>query len=170
MTLLQIALLAFFPALMAFAAASDLLTMTISNRISLLLIAGFPILAIIAGMPLETVGWHLLAGVATLAIGFALFCTGWIGGGDAKLMAATAIWLGWSHIGEYALVSALLGGGLTLAILFVRRFVLPHSLERLEWIARLHNPKNGVPYGIALAAAGLIIYPSVALWQAGFSG
>src|SRR4051794_8107139 len=114
MTIVQIALLAFFPALMAFAAASDLLTMTISNRISLLLLAGFPALALVVGMPIETIGWHLLAGVAMLAVGFGLFCTGWIGGGDAKLMAATAIWLGWSHMIEYAVVSSLLGGGLTL--------------------------------------------------------
>ena len=39
-----------FPAMMAFAASTDLLTMTISNRVSLILAGGFFALALICGM------------------------------------------------------------------------------------------------------------------------
>src|SRR5215831_19144054 len=74
-----------FPALMAFAASSDLLTMTISNRISLILVGGFFFLAVWSGMPLADMGWHVLAALAVLAVTFTFFARGWIGGGDAKL-------------------------------------------------------------------------------------
>ena len=50
-----------FPALMAFAASSDLITMTISNRVSLVLIAGFFVLAVMMGMPLAEIGMHVAA-------------------------------------------------------------------------------------------------------------
>jgi prepilin peptidase CpaA len=170
MSLMEIALLGFFPALMAVAAVSDLISMTISNRISLLLLAGFPLMAYVAGLPFETIGWHVLAGVAMLAVGFFFFAMGWIGGGDAKLMAATAVWFGWSHLFEYALLASFLGGALTLAIVCARRYALPLRLNQIDWIARLHDKKNGVPYGIALAAAALILYPNIQLWQAALAG
>ena len=44
--ILDVARLTLFPALMAFAAASDLFTRTISNRVSLALAAGFLALAL----------------------------------------------------------------------------------------------------------------------------
>jgi len=164
--ILDMALLIVFPALMAFAASSDLFTMTISNRISIALVASFILLALWVGMPLPTIGWHLSCGLAILCITFALFTFGWIGGGDAKLAAATAVWLGWSLVLEYGALSSILGGALTVGIIMLRRAPVPYLLDRYEWLARLSNPKNGVPYGIALAAAGLMIYPSTQLWLA----
>jgi len=165
MPLNEIILLGFFPAMMAYAAVSDLISMTISNRLSLLLVAGFPVFAWFVGLPVAEIGWHLLAGGLMLLIGFALFSRGWIGGGDAKLMAATAVWLGWSNCFEYAVVASSLGGALTLGIIALRRYPLPGAFARVDWVARLHAPQNGVPYGIALAAAGLIVYPQIAVWQ-----
>ena len=53
-----------FPALMAFAASSDLLTMTISNRLSLALAAGFFLLTLITGMSLAAIGMPLAAAAA----------------------------------------------------------------------------------------------------------
>jgi len=55
--------------------------------------------------------------------------------------------------------SALIGGALTLALLFWRGVPLPEMLISQNWLVRLHDPKEGVPYGIALAAAGLLVYP-----------
>ncbi len=78
----------FFPALIAFAAASDLLTMTISNRISAALVGGFVVLAFATGMPLPEIGRHAVAAMIVLPAAFAFFACGWIGGGDAKLAAA----------------------------------------------------------------------------------
>lgn len=148
-----------FPALMAFAASSDLLTMTISNRISIALIAGFAVLAAASGMSLQDVGMHALAGAFVLVLTFICFLRGWVGGGDAKLAAATALWLGFDHLYDYILWASLFGGVLTLVIIRFRELPLPDSLSRHAWIARLHEPHEGVPYGIALAASALAIYP-----------
>jgi prepilin peptidase CpaA len=87
-------LLTVFPAAMAFAAAQDLLTMTVPNRIAIVLVAGFFALAPQVGLGWADIGWHLLAGIAALLFAFGCFAMGWIGGGDAKLFAATTLWLG----------------------------------------------------------------------------
>ena len=67
----DVAILTLFPALMAFAAASDIATMTISNRVSLALVAGFFVVALAAGLPLSVIGWHVAAAALVLAIGLA---------------------------------------------------------------------------------------------------
>jgi prepilin peptidase CpaA len=153
-----------FPALMAFAASSDLLTMTISNKVSLALTAGFLVLAPAAGMGIGEVGMHVAAGCAALAATFCLFACGWIGGGDAKLAAATALWLGFDQLLPYLFVASLLGGALTLLVLQFRLFPLPNALQGTSWAERLHRKDAGVPYGIALAAAALIVYPDT-IWM-----
>ena len=98
--ILDIARLLLFPALMAFAAASDLFTMTISNRVSLALAAGFLVLAVLSGMGFYDILSHVGAGAAVLAVAFACFAMGWIGGGDAKVAAGAALWFGFGHLLE----------------------------------------------------------------------
>src|SRR5205814_5224127 len=83
--ILDIARLLLFPALMAFAAATDLFTMTISNRVSVALAAGFLMLAPLGGMGLHDFLTHLGAGATVLVTAFACFAMGWVGGGDAKV-------------------------------------------------------------------------------------
>ncbi len=151
--------LTLFPATMAFAAASDLLTMTIANRLSLLLVAGFAVIAALNGTTGAALLSHLGTGGAVLAIGFLCFARGWIGGGDAKLAAATALWLGFGHLFDYLIDASLLGGALTLLILAFRTVPLPPVVASWRWAERLHQPDAGIPYGIALAAAALIVYP-----------
>jgi prepilin peptidase CpaA len=146
-----------FPAMMAFAASSDLLTMTIPNRVSLIVLGGFVVLAAATGMSLEQLAQHVGAGLLVLVIAFGFFARGWIGGGDAKLAAVTALWFGFDHLLEYALYASLLGGVLTFALLQFRAIPLPQPLIGRAWAERLHEPKGGVPYGIALAAAALIV-------------
>src|SRR5689334_8838944 len=96
-----------FPALMAFAASSDLLTMTISNRLSLALAGGFFLLTAVTGMTLHAFGMHLAAAAAVLVVAFVFFSRGWIGGGDAKLAAATALWFGFDHLLDYLIYASL---------------------------------------------------------------
>jgi prepilin peptidase CpaA len=148
-----------FPALMAFAASSDLLTMTISNRVSLLLVGGFFAMALLTGMNGADLLSHMGAGLLVLAVTFGLFARGWIGGGDAKLAAATVLWLGFDHLLAYFVYASLLGGALTLLLLQFRNLPLPSVLLGQQWIERLHSRHAGIPYGIALAAAALLIYP-----------
>jgi prepilin peptidase CpaA len=151
--------LTLFPAVMAFAASSDLFTMTIANRVSLILIGGFGLLAIMTGMSATDAFLHVGAGASVLVVTFALFSFGWIGGGDAKLAAATALWFGFNHLFDYLIYSSILGGALTLLLIQFRMFPLPHVLAGRDWIERLHRRGGGIPYGIALAAAALLVYP-----------
>lgn len=164
--MLEILILGLFPAAMAFAAASDLVSMTISNRVSLALIIGFFLAAWLTGMGWADIGRHLLAGTVVLVIAFGFFARGWIGGGDAKLAASTALWLGFSHLMEYLLIASVAGGILTLLLLQLRTLPMPQMLARQQWIARLHNIETGIPYGIALAIAGLMVYPETAYMRA----
>jgi prepilin peptidase CpaA len=150
--------LTLFPATMAFAAASDLLTMTIANRISLILVAGFAVVAVLGGASGAVLFGHLAAGVAVLAVAFLCFACRWIGGGDAKLAAATALWLGFGNLFDYLIYTSILGGALTLLIVLFRTVPLPAVLVGSEWAERLHRHDAGIPYGIALAAAALIVY------------
>ncbi|HEY1980139.1 MAG TPA: prepilin peptidase [Xanthobacteraceae bacterium] len=151
--------LTLFPAMMAFAASSDLLTMTIANRVSLALVGGFAILAALSGMSGADMATHAGAAAAVLVVAFICFARGWIGGGDAKLAAATALWLGFSHLFDYLVYASLLGGALTLLIVQFRHLPLPQMLAGRDWAERLHREGGGVPYGIALAAAALLVYP-----------
>jgi prepilin peptidase CpaA len=147
---------------MAFAASSDLFTMTISNRVALALVAGFFALAFASGMSPADMLTHSGAALAVLAVTFTLFACGWIGGGDAKLAAATALWLGFDHLVAYLLYASILGGALTLLVIQFRGLPLPAALLGQDWVERLHRRNAGVPYGIALAAAALLIYPDTA--------
>ena len=165
--MLVIVVLVLFPLLMAYSAASDLLTMTISNRVSIALVLGFAAVALASGMPLATLlAMHLACGAAVLVLTFGLFAFGWIGGGDAKLAASTAVWLGWGNLYEYGLAASILGAALTLGILMLRKRDLPAVLATRAWAVRIHTAGNGVPYGIALAVAGLALYPDTAAWIA----
>ena len=157
--ILDIARLLLFPALMAFAAASDLFTMTISNRVSLALAAGFLILALLSGMGFYDILLHLGAGAAVLAVAFACFAMGWVGGGDAKVAAGAALWFGFGHLMNYLVYASLFGGVLTLLLLEFRQWPLPYALSGQAWLLRLHAKETGIPYGIALAIGALMIYP-----------
>ena len=163
--MLQIVTLVFFPAVMVFSALSDLFTMTISNRISIALVLVFFPFAFLAGLPLSEIGVHLACGFGVLVGTFTMFAMGWIGGGDAKLAAATALWIGWDHLLDFGADSAMIGGAVTLVILAFRRYSPPPFMVTVEWIMRLHERGAGVPYGIALAAAGLVVYPQTMLWN-----
>jgi prepilin peptidase CpaA len=157
--ILDIVRLSLFPALMAFAAASDLLTMTISNRVSLALVAGFLVVALASGMSLSDILLHAGAGAAVLTVAFACFAMGWVGGGDAKVAAAAALWFGFADLMNYLVYASLFGGALTLLLLQFRQWPLPYALAGQTWLLRLHAKESGIPYGIALALGALAIYP-----------
>lgn len=151
--------LVLFPAIMAFAASSDLLTMTISNRVSLILMGGFFGLVLVSGMSGGDILSHVGAAAIVLVVSFGFFMRGWIGGGDAKLAAATTLWLGFDYLMPYLVYASLFGGALTLVLIQFRMMPLPDLLAGREWAERLHRTDGGVPYGIALAAAALVVYP-----------
>lgn len=162
----EFGLLILFPFLMAYAAASDLLTMLIPNRISFGLVFGFALLSASGLMSWSEIGLHVGAAALVLTATFTLFALNVIGGGDAKLAAATALWLGFDGLLDYLLAASVLGGILTLALLAARSHPLPNPLARLPFALHLHDAKTGIPYGIALAAAALLVLPETAVWTA----
>ena len=139
--MLQIVTLIFFPAIMVFSAISDLFTMTISNRISIALVLVFLPFAFLAGLSLPEIGIHLACGIGVLVATFGMFAMGWIGGGDAKLAAAIALWIGWDHLLDFGTDAALVGGALTLAILAFRRYPPAPFMVTIEWVMRLHQAR-----------------------------
>jgi len=167
---LEILVLTILPALFIFTAVWDITSFTIPNFLVLALLLLFIVLAggaVISGTELgwSEAGFHILAGAIGLAVGMALFATGVIGGGDAKLFAVTTLWLGLNALFEYAILVTLIGGLLTLGILILRQHPLPLLLTKYEWLQRLHDKKAGIPYGVALAAAALVLLPRTDLFR-----
>ena len=159
------AILIIFPLCLAIAAFSDLLTMTIPNRVSVVLIVAFLAIAPFAGLGLEAIGWHLAAGLAVFSACFALFALNIMGGGDAKVLTASAIWFGLNaSLMTYLTWVAIFGGVLSLAVLLLR------SQSGLMAISGIRIPKTlqharKVPYGIAIGFAGFVAYPESPLMQ-----
>lgn len=150
---------------MIFAGLRDLTTMTIPNWLTLVLALVFFAAAAMTSMSLNEIGLHTAVGFATLLVGMGLFAKGWIGGGDAKLMAVVALWIGWTQVLPYFVIASIFGGALTLAILAYRNLPLPAFIGRHDWAMRLHDRTEGVPYGLALAAAALLIFPDTEIFR-----
>lgn len=162
--MLAIVILLVFPLCMAYAAATDILSMTIANVVSITLVVTFFVLAPFTGMELATLGWHLAAGAILLVAGMALFALRAMGGGDAKLASATAVWIGLNaNLMGYLVNAAVLGGVLTIAILVYRKSPFAARYADNMFLRHFGDERAGVPYGIALAAAGLMAFPDTPL-------
>jgi prepilin peptidase CpaA len=153
-----------FPALVIVAALKDVTSFTIPNWISGVLALAFFLVAPLMELPVQSIGAHVVVGVVSLMAGMAMFAAGWIGGGDAKLFAAAALWLGPEAIAPFILVTALAGGALAVVLLNLRtvwaRGILPVGPG---WVERLREPKGDAPYGVAIAAGALAAFPSAAI-------
>jgi prepilin peptidase CpaA len=158
----KFAILTVLPGAVTFAAAMDLLTLRIPNAICAVLAAAFFPLGLLAGMDVFQFGSHLAAGLAMLALGLMLFIPGWCGGGDAKLMAAIALWVGFDDLLAYVCDVTLAGGIIAALFSTARSIPLPRQLLGEPWALRLHRPEAGIPYGLALAAGALLVYPQTA--------
>lgn len=155
----ELLVLVAMPVLLLAAGLYDLASFTIPNFLSVALAALFLAFAAAAGFSPALLGWHLAAGMLGLVLGFGLFALGWIGGGDAKLFAAIALWLGFADLMPYAVVASLFGGLLTLLLLLARQMPLPLFLLGRAWVVRLHDARSGIPYGVALAAGAFALLP-----------
>jgi prepilin peptidase CpaA len=159
MAMISAAIMVIFPLCMAMAACSDLLTMTIPNRLSVVLIASFALIAPLTGLSLHDILMHCGAGAAVFAACFILFAFNIMGGGDAKILTASAIWFGLNQsLVNYLAYVSVFGGVLSLIILTMRTqhdFILAYGIPVPETM--LHKKK--VPYGIAIGAAAFLAYP-----------
>jgi prepilin peptidase CpaA len=151
-------LLFVFPFIMLYAAAMDVLTMRIANSISIGLAAAFFVVAAIAGMPLQQMLVHVGVGLAVLVANMLLFQLRLVGGGDAKLLAAAALWVGYEQLIPFLVYVTIFGGVLAL-VLLAYRFAPADVLPLPNWASRLHNRSEGMPYGVAITAGALVVYP-----------
>ena len=164
----QTALLLSFPILVIVAALRDVTSFTIPNWISLALLGAFFPTALILGVGLPQIGLHVAAGVAALVAGMIMFALRWIGGGDAKLIAAACLWLGVTGSGMFLLWTGLAGGIFCLMLIFARAYARPYVVGGQGWFPRLMEPKGDIPYGVAIAIGALLAYPACDL-VAGFA-
>lgn len=163
------AIFVIFPLCLAIAALSDFFTMTIPNRVSAILLASFLIVAPFAGLALAQIGLHLLAGMIVFAVCFVLFAINVMGGGDAKVLTASAVWFGLTpSLFTFLVYVSFFGGMLTLAILMLRRNQNTILASGLPVPAHILSAKK-VPYGIAIGIAAFAAYPASPLMQAALS-
>lgn len=149
------------PAICLFmAAVSDLFTMTIPNRISAFLLASFAVLAPVSGLPWAEISMSFAAGAVVLLVCFGFFALNVMGGGDVKLLAASAVWFGFSPaLGAFIIQTALWGGLVTLLVLLVRKQADRFAAIGAFVPAPILATKK-VPYGLAIGIAGITAY-----WQ-----
>jgi len=167
MTLIQAALPTLFPVLVIIAALTDVTSFTIPNRISVILVLAFFPAALALGRPLGEIGVDAAVCFAALLAGMGMFAAGWIGGGDAKLLAAAALWLGLPAMPVFLLVTALAGGALAMLLMNARSpWVQPYLSGAPAWLTRLATPGADVPYGVAIATGALAAFPQCALMHA----
>ncbi len=153
-----------FPLFATYSVSAELVSPRSASRVSLLLALGYVIACLAAPAPFLHMASGLSCGLAVLLVTFALFCFGWISSGDAKIVAALSIWIGWDHLIDFAL--AAVAGGLLLSQLLERWRARPLSpaLSARHWLVRLHDESLQVPYGVAAAIAGLMMYPGAPEW------
>ena len=131
------------------AAAWDLYRREIPDSCSVAIMIAAALLGVV-----QTVGWlaalsAVSAALALFAAGAGLFRAGIVGGGDVKLVAALGAWFGWSGLPGFLLLMALFGGALAMVIMGLRAA----RIGERSWLAA----DRGVPYGVAIAAAGVIL-------------
>lgn len=162
-TLLAWGLIFFAPMIFAYAGSSDLFNMRLSNRLVGFFLLPFPLFAYGISLPWIDVIMHVGVGMLVLGVCFFFWSRGWIGGGDAKFAAVTAIWLGPELSLIFFVMTSVYGALLSIFFLFFRANWLPGFLLKMDWATRLHDVKK-IPYGVALSVAGLQIY-SMSDWM-----
>jgi prepilin peptidase CpaA len=151
-----------FPLAMIYAGLMDLVTLKIRNTLVIALGCAWLLLAPLSGFSIAELSQSAAVAGGVLAVTFTFFALGWIGGGDAKLAAVTALWFAPYEALQYFAYASVLGGILTLVIVQLRTGVIPMFFYRVPWIAQLHDSRTGVPYGAAMAPAALIVFPDTA--------
>jgi prepilin peptidase CpaA len=167
---MAIAAIVAFISLMLAAAVSDIRFYRIPNWLCASVATLFIAAALIFTMPLELLGWHLLAGAAVLLVGFCLFAANIIGGGDAKLLAAAALWAGWTELPSFLFYTALAGGALAI-VMMVWEVVRTHAEltaggSPSALLKRAISLRPDLPYGVAIAFGACAFLPR-SWWAAG---
>jgi prepilin peptidase CpaA len=161
---MQTAILIVGLGVLAIIAYGDMRSRRIPNALSLA-IAILGLLRIMLVYDPVTAGHTLAAGAATFTAAFLLFWYGAIGGGDAKLVAAAVLLVGYHDVFGFLFLMSLCGGVLALTSLAADRFDLSFRRRprgpNVSAIGQSDRDRVGfkgstVPYGVAIATAGVI--------------
>jgi prepilin peptidase CpaA len=148
-----------FAAPLMTAAYTDYSSMKIPNKIVVALFFAFFLTLPLHWQGLPVLGEHLGMFAAFFAAGFAMFALGWMGGGDAKLMAAIALWFGWADALPFILYTTLFGAAIALFLMMSSKFA-PVRLKTSAFGMKMYQGGKDMPYGIALAAGALFVWPN----------
>ncbi|HEY5409436.1 MAG TPA: prepilin peptidase [Caulobacteraceae bacterium] len=160
-SLLAHLLVVVFPIGVIVAALADATSFTIPNRLTIAIAAAFFPVALILGLPIATIGACAAVAVLALIVGIGMFAMNWCGGGDAKLLAACALWLGVPAILPFLFAMSVIGGVLALGLMTARKLMLGNLVGAgPAWLGRLLEPQEALPYGVAIALGALVAFPS----------
>ena len=162
--------LSVFPAALIIAAANDLYEFKIPNWIAITLFCAYFAAGAAFGAGASDMLEGLLLAGAALTIGFGLFAMRILGGGDAKLIAAIAPWIGLSAAPLFLVNMAFSGAVLAAALLLFRKTPALPIYAQAPWVMRLHQKPKDIPYAVAIAAGGLLSFPHTPLFQLAFGG
>ncbi len=144
-------------ALLIWAACSDVRSLTIPNRVSLSIALLYPVYVLTVGEPVDWAG-GLMVAAACLVFGFLLFAFRAVGGGDAKLLAAIALWAGPELILAFSFITALAGGAMVLGLWLHHRFTRTASVGTMFSVPVAEDfGKRAMPYGVAIAVGGFYV-------------
>jgi prepilin peptidase CpaA len=138
--------IAIWVAMLLAAAISDLRAYRIPNALPAILMLLFGVAQIMDSS--ATVPWSNLAHFGiSLIVGMFLFSRGWIGGGDAKLYAATALWFAWDGAVTLLFFTTIAGAVLAAAFIAARLLGLRKNIPKKD---------RYIPYGVAIAIGGVV--------------
>jgi prepilin peptidase CpaA len=155
----------FFPLCLVIAMVTDFRRFEIPNLVCLALALSFLPVAYLADFSLPQIGWRLGIGALMFLVGLALFSMRLFGGGDGKLLAAASIWTGHEALPGFLFYVAIFGGLLAITVVLLRKTRLAETIPESSIWAKFLNRENGIPYGVAIGCAGLMIFP----WLPGLS-
>ena len=144
-------------------AVTDITTFKIPNRYVGVLLAAWPVAVVLSGVGVPGMIGGLTVGGLFLLFGFALFAAGLLGAGDAKLIAASGLWIGPAAAAPFLLYTTVFGAALGIALLRLRAMPLPVFAQGWQWLAQLHARERVMPYGVAIALGGVVALPGSAL-------
>jgi len=143
------------------AGVCDYFTLKIPNWLNITIAVAVIPFVILAEMPIEVFAWHVVAGILTFIIAYIMFAFGLFGGGDAKMLAACALWIGWDGMFNFSVYIVIAGGLLGLALTAWKWLATKQDSEGFAWARGFITEKQlQLPYGIAIAASGIIVFPA----------
>ena len=158
-------ILSVFPLMVVMAGISDFFTLKIPNWLNAIIAVSVIPFVMFSNMPMEVFAWHIIAGLVTFVVAAMLFSANIIGGGDAKMLAACAVWIGWDRLMEFAVITAFAGGALVIAMKVWVFFADHKDSGGMAWAKNFLSKKPQLPYGIAIAAGGIIVFPATCWFQ-----